>query len=189
MIEQPSISHDPATHTWSVIDDRADKTGSGLRFWGGVAIAVAAIFYFISPNVRGVGDMWGLVMVLSVAAVGAIMIAVAGRPRRKRVKLAEVRVEAGIVAIFPEASSQFEGLRRDIWFQEIGAVVFGMTRFPLEERRAAPNVEAFSVCLRLFDASIVPLIEATTDKSQGFLVARQVAETIGVPIEQTGLGI
>jgi len=189
MIEQPRISHDPAQHTLSIVDDRADRRGSALRFWGGVAIAVAAVIYFVNPNVRGVGDGAELILVLATAAVGAVMIAFAGRPKRLTVKLAEARVEDARIQIFPAASSQFKGLQRDIWFEEIGAVVFGMTRFPRDEGRNAPLVEAFSVCLRLFDGSVVPLIEATTDKSQGFLVARQIAETVGVPIEQTGLGV
>lgn len=188
MIHRPQLLTDPSRRAHLVIDQRSDSRGNALRFWGGLAIAAALAIFVLRPQLHDVSDPWGLAMVVGVAAVGAVMIAAAGRPKTSRVNLAEVRLDEGVVEIFPEASTEFTDLRRTVWFEEVAYVVFGLTRFPLHSGKGAPRVEAFTVCLHLFDKSVIPVIEATTDKSNGFLIARQLSEALGVPIEQAGIG-
>lgn len=187
MIHNPRIITDAARRSWRITEQRQEARGNALRFWGALAIAAAAAIFLLRPSLHGVSDMWGFALVVATAAVGAIMIAAAGRPQTREIHLAEIRPDDSLVEIFPEASSEFDGLRRTIWFEEIAHIVFGMTRFPLHSGKNAPRVEAFTVCLHLFDGSVVPVVEATTDKNNGFLVARQLSESLGVPIQDAGL--
>ncbi len=188
MIHNPRIITDAQRRAWRITEHRKETRGNALRFWGGLAIAAAAALFIIQPRLHGVGDAWGFAFVVALAATGAVMIAAGGRPATLEIQLAEIRPDDGQIEIFPEASTEFDDLRRTIWFEEIAHVVFGMTRFPLHKGKGAPRVEAFTVCLHLFDGSVVPVVEATTDKNNGFLVARQLSESIGVPIQEAGLG-
>ena len=170
-----------------VLDDRTHHPRANMRFWGGVLIALALVSMVIFPEFRGTDPVHLMVPAVT-ASVGTTLLLLAGRAKREQVPLAELHPERGLLQILPAASSQFADLQRQIWFGEIHDVLFGMTRFPARQGSSI-MVEAFSVCVRLYDGSILPVVEATPDKGPAFVVAQQLSEALGVPIHQTGLGL
>jgi len=170
-----------------VLDNRTHHPRSNMRFWGGVLIALAVVSMLVFPEFRGT-DPTHLMVPAVTASVGTTLLLLAGRAKQQRVPLAELHPERGLLQIHPAASTQFADLQRHIWFGEIHDVLFGMTRFPASEGSSI-MIEAFSVCVRLYDGSILPVVEATPDKGPAFVIARELSETLGVPIHQTGLGL
>ncbi len=187
MIEQPTISHDEGTIL--ILDHRFDRSGQRLRFWGGVLIGGALLLTFLVPSWRRFDDPIDLVIPLSTVVIGSILIMLAGRPTARQIPLGRVMPQDGLVRVYAAASRVMGGRDRDIWIDEVESVLFGMTRYPMDEARPEVKVEAFTLCLTLYDGSVVPLIEASPDKGASYAVALAVGESLGVPVIQAGLGV
>lgn len=184
MIHKPVILPGPGSLT--VADHRHDQPRERLRFWGMVLLGLAFLSVLMVPQFRSTDPQALLVPGLT-AALGAVFWVLAGRAEEKRVPLAHVSATEGLVRILPTASSQFQDVSREVWFDEVEDVLFGMTLFPVSPGSDV-RVEAFTVCLRLFDGTILPVVEASLDKAAPFHVATVLSETLGVPVHQTGLG-
>ncbi|MEL6182719.1 MAG: hypothetical protein AAFS10_27425 [Myxococcota bacterium] len=185
MIENPTTA--VRQGTLLVYDNRTHHPRANMHFWGGVLIAVAIMSMVIFPEFRST-DPTQLMVPAVTASVGTALLLFAGRSRQQPIPLAELRPEQGLLQILPAASSQFSDIQRQIWLSEIHDVLFGMTRFPMNQGSPV-TIEAFSVCVRLYDGSILPVVEATPRKGPAFLVAQELSEALGVPIHQTGLGL
>jgi hypothetical protein len=92
------------------------------------------------------------------------------------------------MVVSADVGPQMDGKSRTIWLDEIAAVVFAMTRYQVG-RRQEVTMEAFTLCLRLFDGSILPVVEASPRKRELFLLAEEIAAAAQAPLEQAGLGV
>ena len=187
MIEEPTTR--PEGSTTLIFDHRTATSGQRLRFWGAFLIGATALMTVAVPRWRSFDEPIDLIVPLVTVAVGSILILLGGRPTRLEVPLARLMPQDGLMRVYASASEVLEGQDRDIWMDEIREVLFGLTRFPLNPARPEITVEAFTVCLLLYDGSIVPVVEATGDKLVAFNLANAMGESLGVPMSQTGLGV
>lgn len=173
--------------TLVIADHRTVDPHARLRFWSFVVLGAALLMFMMVPEFRGSYGPAGMVWPAGVAVTGAAMLLFAGRSRKVLVPLATLDLARGTLAIAEGVSSEFPDVHREFRSSEVAAVVFGMTRFPLPGR--ATKVDAFSLVVQLTDDSVVPIIEASTEKAAAYKVAMDLAAQLGVPVIQTGLGV
>ncbi len=146
------------------------------------------LMMMLVPSWRDFAEPVNMVVPLMTFAFGAILLAVGGRPTRREISLARVTPQDARLHIYPQASSMMEGQTRSVWFDEVEAIWFGMTRFELEQGSEV-KVEAYTACVKLWDGSVIPVVEASLDKKVVFDVAAIVSQSVGAPLEQVGLGV
>lgn len=186
MIDNPIVRLDG--QRLLVIDMRRHHPGAALSFWGVVVMLGVVIAMLLIPSWRQWSEPSGLVVPLMTFAVGTVLLMIGGRPRLREVMLAEVALEDRQLTVWPAASSLLEGKARRLWLDEIDTLLYGLTRFPLE-REGGVEVEAYTVCLRLFDGAIIPVVEATVDKKVALDVASALSRALEIPVEQVGIGM
>lgn len=186
------LRENPEIRPWAsgalVVDRRQDHAGQRWRFWGGVLMGLAAVIVIAVPALRRFEDTAGMVMVLAVAALGAGLIMLGGKPQERVVELARLDTDRGVVHILPEAALVYQGQGRQVHFDEVKHIVFGMTRYPLDMERPDIKVEAFTVCLELFDGAVLPVVEASSDKMHSHQIATFLSQALRAPVLPAGLG-
>ncbi len=191
LISMPRVEqkHQGGLVQTQVVDHRPHHPGQRVGFWGGLLMALSAVACIMIPGVRRFEDMTGVILVLSVAAVGAVMLLLSGRPTIETIPLASLDLDHGRMKIYQEASSVIPPEGRELWFDEVRHVVFGMTRYPMDERKPDIRVEAFTVCLEMMDGAVLPVIEASPEKLASYKVATWLSEATRAPVLQAGLGV
>ena len=157
------------------------------RFWGIVLIGVALFSLIVFPEHRST-DPASLMLPLLTAATGTVLLVTAGKGSIEPVALAHIDSKAGTLEVFARASTLLEGENREVWIDEIHDVLFGMTLWPSGKETRIKS-RAFSVCVRLYNGNIIPIIEATTREEAAFRIARTLSEVAEVPVHQTGMGV
>ncbi len=185
MIDQPVVElhGDRAV----VLDRRVHHPGAKTRFWGGLLIALAILGCILVPSVRNFDEPIDILVPLVTAVAGAVMLLVSGKPSTRDVSLAEIQLEDSVIHVTGNAAKVMPPQGRNILVDEVENIIFGMTRYPLENDKRV-RIEAFTVCLSLFDGSIVPVVEATTEKVAAYRVAKFLSESLRLGIIQTGAG-
>ena len=187
MIDKPTIRADGDSTL--LVDLRTLAIGQRLRFWGMLLIGGSVLMTIMVPSWRNFDEPLDAFIPLLTVAAGAVFILLGGRPGVTEVPLARLMPLDGLVRIYSNASPVLEGRDRDIWTDEVREILFGLVRYPRDLARPEVTVEAFTVCLNLYDGSIVPLVEAAPDKLVTFNIARAIGAALDVPVSQTGLGI
>lgn len=158
-----------------------------LLFWGLFCIGGTAVAMLLVPSLRNFYEPMDIVVPGLALLVGVALLLAAARTTSTLVELARVNLQEGTVVITGDVAPIMQGQSRRIWMDEIASVIFGMTRYEVESRKGV-TVEAFTVCLRLFDGSILPVVEASPLKQELFEVAKALSAVCHAPIEQAGLG-
>ena len=185
MIEAPTINYQSG-HSLTILDHRLHHPMGRWRFWGGLLIALAVLGMILFPEQRST-EPAALLLPVITAATGTVLLVAAGKGEVKAVALAHLDHNVGVLEVFSSASSLLEGQDLEIWLEEIQDVLFGMTLWH-RETNARDKSRAFSVCVRLYNGSIIPIIEATAGAEVAFRIARTLSDNVGVPIHQTGMG-
>jgi hypothetical protein len=187
LIDQPILRQEGETTL--LLDKRLLCNGQRVKFWGLVILGASVLMTIIMPSWRSFDDpseAWVPIMTL---AVGAMMVLLGGRPGFREVPLCRLMPAEGIFRVYPYSSVAIGGAGRDIWLDEIKDLLFGLVRYPLDPKKPEVTVEAFTLCLRLYDGSVVPVVEATPDKLVAYQIGQVLSQSIQVPLFQTGLGI
>jgi hypothetical protein len=74
-------------------------------------------------------------------------------------------------------------------FAEVSEVVYAMVKYPVDMSARAVKVDAFTVMLRNADGDLLPLLEASPDKNEVFMIAKACASWTGLDITHVGLGV
>ncbi len=167
------------------------RVQSGVRrqllFWGLMCIVGTAVAMILVPGLRNFYQPMDVVVPAIAVLTGVGLIIAAGRPNPQLVVLAQVDREEGTIRVTGDAAPIMEGKSRTVWLDEVASIVFGLTRYEFEDKKGV-SVEAFTVCLRLFDGSVLPVVEASPLKQELFEVAKALSAVSQAPIEQAGLG-
>jgi hypothetical protein len=164
---------------------------SGVRrklvFWGLMCIVGTAVAMLLVPSLRNFYEPMDVVVPAIAVLTGVGLLVAAGRPNPSLVLLAHVDREEGTIRVTGDTAPVMQGQERVVWHDEIASIVFGLTRYEFEHKKGV-TVEAFTVCLRLFDGSVLPIVEASPLKQELFEVAKALSAVCHAPIEQAGLG-
>ena len=156
-------------------------------FWGLTCLGVTAACLALVPSLRNFYELSHVIPVATAILVGVVLLASAGRPKPELITLARFDLDQGMVLIHGHVAPQMDGEPRTVWLDEISSIVFGMTRHPVGNRPGV-TMEAFTLCLHLFDGSVVPIVEASPKKLELYQIGKTLSELTHAPLQQAGLG-
>jgi hypothetical protein len=186
MNDKPSVQE--SSDGWVVVDHRKVHPGARMGFWGGLMMGGSSVSCLAVPVLRRFEDMGWTLLVVATFALGAMLLVAGGKPEEKIVELAHLDADHAEIHVRAEASALMPAGGRAVGFDEVRSVVFGATRFPPDLAKPEIKVEAFTVCLELYDGSVLPVVEASPQRVESFQVARFLSHATGAPMLQAGLG-
>lgn len=167
---------------------RDDRHVTPWGFYGGLLIAVVALMVVLFRGATGLYSTWDLFWVVLAISVGAIMLKVGRKSSLRRELLCEVDT-LGQMLLFPANHDDPNSTMLAIPFEEVSELVFGMTRYPISERRVDVKVHAFTLLVRDAHDRLIPVVEASPNKQEVHQIGSMLAQLVGMPMTYVGHGV
>lgn len=167
---------------YEVRGEYEDKTIVAWGFWGGLVVAAAALFLILNSD--SIYSLWDMLWALGAMGLGYLLYRYGKRSSLREIVLCEIDLLRGLFS-WPAR----EGQRCTVSFEEVTELVFGMTEYPVSERKSDVYVHAFTVLVREGEERLVPVVEATPDKERAHGVAEALSRELRMPISYVGKGI
>lgn len=189
--DRPGLIYSPrvvrvSDSAFRIVGRRDDEKVVPWGFWGGVfALAVGAILLGYE-GITGLWAIWDLAGAIAAIVLGLLLVRFAARTSLRDEPCAEVDLRAQTLRL----TSSSEGVALpEVPLHELTEVVYGMTRYPVSSAPDAVRVEAFSLLVRHQSDTLLPIIEASPDKEDLFVLARFLSQATRLPIAHVGLGV
>lgn len=159
-----------------------DKTIVAWGFWGGVLVAAVSLALIF--NSRAIYTPWDMIWSMLAIVVGVFLYRFGKRSSLREEVLCEIDLLRGEFAW----RSGDDG-RLAIGFDDITEIVYGMTKYPVSERRSDVYVHAFTLLVRDGEERLIPVVEATPDKEKAHAIAETLSRELRMSISYVGEGI
>lgn len=187
--DDPSLVYEPRVREISgsrleILGKRDDPSIIPWGFWGGVMLLGLAVFMVLFRSGSGLGSIWEIMVFTVVLVVGAFLFKVGRRSSLREEMICELDIPRRLLS-WPTA---FSSSLITVSFEEVEAVVYGMTEFPVNKSERAGRVHAFMLLVRDESGRMIPVIEASTDKESTHRVGQLLSQVLKVPIMEVGIG-
>lgn len=187
--DAPRLIYDPTLRQTSmerfeVTGRRDDSSVIAWGFWGGLLALVVAVGLVIGA--QNVYSVWDIAWAVAALAVGLLFYRFGRRSSTCEELLCEI--DLGREALSWPTDGPGEGVLT-VGFDAITELVFGMTRYPVSEKRRDVDVHAFTLLVRDDDERLVPVVEASPDKEAVHEIAKFLAQQLRTHITYVGVGI
>lgn len=189
MIYDP-LAHPVSEITLQIRGRRAVPGTVPWGFWGGFLVAMVSIF--LITGARNVFYLWDIIWALVALAVGLALFRYGRRSTLRPEVLCELDLERQLLQ-WPAAGTLRPGAQPSqgelvLNFEDVTEVVFAMIDYPLDAREPDLRVHAFTLLVRDTDERLIPIIEASPDKTETHQIARLLAHQLGRGISYVGKG-
>ena len=185
----PSMVYQPRVAATGVdsFEVRADAENTELipwGFWGGLLVLAVSLMIIVS--VKGLYSMWDVFWAIFALTFGVLLWRYGRRTTLEEKTILHVDTARELVD-WPTSVAGEGAISLD--FDQITEVVFGMTSYPVSDRRRDVKVHAFTLLLRDRRERLLPVIEATPNKEEAHEVGKLLAGELGMEITYVGKGI
>jgi hypothetical protein len=195
----PSMIHSPmlrrrGSNEVEIVGLCDDQSAIPWGFWSGAA-AIALLIGFVAMKGAG-GGIFAMRDVLIAVILGGIAVAMfryGPSGNQRMIELATIDLERRQLAW--ASRSESSGPQLVATFEEISEVVFAMISFPVSPARPDARIHVYTLLIRVAgwggvdEGELVPVIEASPNKREVFVIAQQIAAASGVEVTQIGEGI
>lgn len=183
MIYDPLIRPSGAGR-YQIRGQREDDSIVAWGFWGGVLVVVVAVSLILSA--QSVYNLWDILWAVAALAFGMLLYRYGKRSSLREEVLCEIDMQRQTIA-WPSGSDA--GPELVVGLDEINELVFGMTDFPLTQKRQDVQVDAFTLLVRDDKDRLIPIVEATPHKEEAHTIAKILGNELGLAISYVGKGI
>ena len=173
-----------------------DQSAIPWGFWIGAA-AIALLIGFVAMKGAG-GGIFAIRDVLIAVVLGGIAVAMfryGPSGNQRLITLATLDLQREQLAW--SSRSETSGPQLVAAFDEITEGVFAMISFPVSPGRPDARIHVYTLLVRVAgwggssseEGELVPVIEASPNKREVFIIAQQLAGAAGVDVTQVGEGI
>lgn len=188
-VEEPALIYDPTVRKrpgkrlefWG---DRENRRLVAWGFWGGVAAAAAVVGLILAFSSPARVPLSELLPLMGVLFAGAIAYRLGRRSNLEQRLLLEVDGTHQVVSWPTRGEKTLVALA----FADVEAVTFETIRFAVPGSRANTHIDAVAVSVVDEQGRKLPVIEASTTKSEAHQVARILAQVLGQELDYVGTG-
>ena len=153
-------------------------------FWGGILAAVVAVM-IVFNNSGGYFTLAEVLVVGSLLLVGLVVFRLGRRSSLDEILLLEIDTRAKLFA-WPVYRS---GAPLAVTFDDVEEVTFSLIKVAVQGSKAGTRLEAATVRVVDDRGRVLPVVEATTSKTEAHYVARLLAEVLGTSVDYVGTGV
>lgn len=201
------LIYDPRVHpvSDSAVQIRGRREVPGTvpwGFWGGLLVAMVAVF--LVTGARNFFYLWDIIWALGALAVGLMLFRYGRRSTLREELLCTLDLERQLIQ-WPATRAPRRGGKpvadtqpaQDalpaqgelvLSFDEVTEVVFAMIDYPLSAREPEVRVHAFTLLVRDSDERLIPIIEASPDKTETHQISRLLGHQLGRGVSYVGKG-
>ncbi len=153
-------------------------------FWGATLIAVVLGMVVVFRGATGLYSLWDTFWVVLALLVGTVMFKLGRRSSLSKELLCELDLNQQLMLWPREGETQLA-----VPFEELTELVFGMTYYPVSQKRKDVMVHAFTLLARDSQNRLIPIVEASPDKEKTHEIGVFLGRNMRLPLKYVGLGI
>ena len=162
-----------------------DRNHIAWGFWGAL-MAVAVMLLVLSSGLAML-SMWDIFWAMASISVGVLLYQFGDRSSLREEVLCEINVPQEHI-VWPQGTIDRDE-HRQLRFDEVTEIVFGMTRLPVTSSDARVRVDAFTLLVRTPRDKLIPVIEGSPYKEEVHNIGELLGELTGHSMTYVGRGI
>ncbi len=166
-----------------IVGMREVDTGPSIVFWAGLVFLLGGISTLYMKGSSGFHSMTDVALAVVILGGLALVVKFGARETRRPEVLATLDEERGEIA-WPMGEGSLT-----VPFEQLQEVVFAMVRFPVAARVPDAAVRMYVLLVRDGRGELVPVVEASPDQREVYLIGKALAQIARVPLTQVGEGV
>jgi hypothetical protein len=166
-----------------IVGMREVDTGPSPVFWAGLVFLLGGISTLYMKGSSGFHSMTDVALAVVILGGLALVVKFGAKETRRPEVLATLDEERGEIT-WPMGEGSLA-----VSFEELQEVVFAMVRFPVAARVPEAAVRMYVLLVRDGRGELVPVVEASPDQREVFLIGKALSQIAGVELTQVGEGV